>query len=132
MTLLNPYVLIAALVLLIGAFGWGYVEGYDRADNSAQLESLKKDLAAERAAREALSRDRDKMQTLAALYKADADVAELELTKTREIANAFEQELSSRPGPPACRLTDRDVEWLRAIASGRALGAPPPPAGSSP
>jgi hypothetical protein len=123
---LNPWFLLAVVLSITAAFGGGYWRGYSRADQKAEIKDLQGKVTIQKAAIDALSRDRDKTQRLADVYKRDADLALADMDTIQKLADGYAKDLASRPVLDMCVLDERDVRWLRDIASGRAaLGLAP-------
>jgi hypothetical protein len=102
---LGPYIIAGGLALAIGGAGVAYVKGYNNArlqcreaELQAELDTLKRDLAAWKAA--------DAVEAM-----LEADLAAERKSLEEKVAE-YELELQSRPDA-RCSLTDDDVRRLR-------------------
>lgn len=129
---LTPYLIVGFLLSVLGAGTWGYIKGYQHADKTHVVRELEGRLAVQKAAIDALSRDRDRARQVAEVYKRDADLALADMSVVQKLADDYAKELQDRP-PSVCTLDERDVRWLRDIAAGRAaLGLAPRTPGAAP
>ena len=138
----NPWIILGVVLTILGAAAGGYLKGHRDADRSAEIETLRTDLAAAQAVAETLKKDAQAARQVADEHKARADQEAALRQSFEEQANAYAQELAAQdatpvpapvPGSPpvssrcTCVFDQRDVDRLRDLGAAPAdhpAGAP--------
>jgi ABC-type phosphate transport system auxiliary subunit len=132
----RPYLLLAAVLALIGAFVGGYLRGYHVGGDEGKVAALQQQneaLLAQVAAQQQILNDlreqarKSDIALNEAANRADAIQADAELLQ-KEVTD-YEMQLDAQKEPASrCALSSRDVQRLRDIAASPHGVRPSPPA----
>ena len=118
---LNPWLILAVVLGLLGSFGGGYWRGYRAADQSAEIEIQGKAIASLQAALAEQRRQAAAAQLISEAANArQAEAERLAGDLAAEIED-YVRRLEQAPAPGCtCGLNVHDVERLRHISGSRA------------
>jgi Tfp pilus assembly protein PilN len=124
-SLLNPYVLLAGIVLFVGTFLGGFWQGAKWADRKAEIAALEQGIHARDAVIAEHQRQAEALKDVTEQAERRAALAEQAARENSDEVERYAAELAARP-EPACVLGDADVVRLRNIISRSRGGAPVP------
>lgn len=129
---LNPWVILAVVLGLLGAFGTGYWRGYRSADQSAKLEAQAKTIETLKTSLAEEKRQAGAARLIAEAANARQAEAEKRADDIAAEIDDYVRRLEHAPKPSCdCSLNAVDVERLRHIAGPRASTSPHPASSAS-
>lgn len=106
---LAPYVMLARLVALVALAALSFLIGFRVADERAEVERLKADLAFKQ-------KQMDVQKHTAEAAERLRMVAETKAAQANQKVTEYEERLAQQPAGDGCNLDDADVRSLRDIA----------------